>query len=410
MRKLFAALVGLILWPAAAAAAPSVGLYYYPWYGTFGGGHSFDDTLRDHLVPEQSPALRHYSSRDAAVIASHIDQSHRANVDFWALSWWGPTSAEDTTIRNSILANPRAGELQYAIHYESAGRFGSMDNPNFDKMLPDFRHLAQNYFGNPNYLRIDGKPVVFLYVTRAYFNTQASRDAVANVRQAIHNEFGYDMYLVGDDFFTTDVVEQRAKLWDAITNFDAYGSVLASGGSTQAALNTLTSYYNNARTKAHTWGVDFIPTASPGFNDRGVREGHTAAPRYMEDAPTVVEGSLFRKMLTDVVVPRTDAATGDILMINSFNEWHEDTQIEPTNVAAADRRGRLGHAALHRGPPLPGLRQPVSRHSLPDDGDARRRESRRPGGRRGRFDRRGSLAAARRGDLGQTAISTATTK
>ena len=109
--------------------------------------------------------------------------------------------------------------------------------------------------------------------------------------------------------------------------------MLASGGSTQAALNTLTSYYNNARTKAHAWGVDFIPTASPGFNDRGVRTGHGAAPRYMEDAAEVVEGSLFRKMLADVVVPRTDAATGDILMINSFNEWHEDTQIEPTNVA-----------------------------------------------------------------------------
>ena len=168
-----------------AAGEPLVGAYYYPWYGSFSGGHSVNQSLRGHLVPPQPPALGAYSSRNSDTIASHIDQSHRGNIDFWALSWWGPQSAENTTIRTSILNHPRSAELRYAIHYESTGRLGTFENPNFSNLIPDFRYLANNYFQDPNYLKIDGRPVVFMYVTRAYFNSQASRDAVANLRAAI---------------------------------------------------------------------------------------------------------------------------------------------------------------------------------------------------------------------------------
>jgi hypothetical protein len=317
----------------AACGEPTVGVYYYPWYGSFSGGHSVNQSLRGHLTPPQSPALGNYDNRNSATIASHIDQSHQGNVDFWAVSWWGPSSAENTTFRNSILAHPRAAELKYAVHYESTGRLGDFASPNFSNLIPDFRYLATNYFPNPNYLRIDGRPVVFIYVTRAYFNSQASRDAVANLRTAMQSEFGVNPYIVGDDIFGGGIDLQRAQLWDAITDFDVYGTVLQGSGSTSAALSSLAGVYDNARDAIANLDVDFIPTATPGFNDTGVRSGHPPAPRYMLDDATSAEGLLFRRMLNEVVVPRIDPEADNILMINSFNEWHEDTQIEPTVVA-----------------------------------------------------------------------------
>jgi glycoprotein endo-alpha-1,2-mannosidase len=327
--------VALVAISAARSAAgdPLVGAYYYPWYGSFSGGHSVNQSLRGHLVPPQPPVLGAYSNRNSETISAHIDQSHRGNIDFWALSWWGPQSTENTTIRTSILNHPRRAELRYAIHYESTGRLGTFDNPNFSNLVPDFRYLAANYFQDPNYLRIDDRPVVFMYVTRAYFNTQASRDAVANLRAAIQAEFHVNPFIVGDDLFGGGVNLQRAMLWDAITDFDVYGTSMQSRGSTSAALSHLTSVYNGALQSLAPTNVAFIPTASPGFNDSGVRSGHPAAPRYLTDDPNSKEGDLFARMLNEVVVPRTDPKADDILMINSFNEWHEDTQIEPTIVA-----------------------------------------------------------------------------
>jgi glycoprotein endo-alpha-1,2-mannosidase len=313
-------------------AQPVVGAYYYPWYGSFSGGHSVNQSLRGHLSPKQPPALGQYSSRNSATIASHIDQSHQGNIDFWAVSWWGPQSAEDTTFRTSILAHPRSAELQYAVHYESTGRLGAFENPNFSNLIPDFRYLATNYFQNPSYLKIDDRPVVFMYVTRAYFNTQTARDAVAALREAMNAEFGLDPYIVGDDVFGS-VDLQRALLWDAITDFDVYGTALQARGSTAAGLSRLATVYDNARAAIAGHGIDFIPTASPGFNDKGVRPGHPAAPRYMVDDPNSKDGDLFARMLSEVVVPRVDPNANNILMINSFNEWHEDTQIEPSVIA-----------------------------------------------------------------------------
>ena len=330
--------------PAAGRAA-DVGVYYYPWYSS----SSWGDTLRHHLVPQQAPQLGYYDSRARSTIEAQIDQSHLGNIDFWATSWWGPGSSEDQTIRNDILADPWAKELKYAVHYESTGRLGTFANPSYANLVPDFTYLAQNYFNNPYYFKIDGRPVVFIYLTRAYFNSAASRAAVATLRQTMQSQFHIDPYLVGDDVFAGDINSQRMKLWDAVTDFDVYGTALQANGSTTNGISALGSVYRQARATAHSAGVSFIPTASPGFDDRAVRSGHVAAPRYLTNVAGSGEGSLFSRMLSQVVVPDSDAATNNLMMVNSFNEWYEDTAIEASNIAPATTVDDSGTKAYTQG-------------------------------------------------------------
>jgi hypothetical protein len=299
-----------------------VGAYYYPWYGPT--AHPTSESLRRYLVPRQHPALGNYDSASPSVITSHINQSHRGNIRFWVVSWWGPGTYEDQVFKNRILTHERAGELKYAIFYESTGRLGSSGNPDYSNLVPDFRYIAANYFDNPNYLRIDGRPVVFIYVTRAYFRGQGD-SALAALRQAFP-----ELYIVGDDVFGGSYSANDARKWDAVTAYDVYGQSLGIYGSTQSALDRLKDIYDHSKTVANGVGVGFIPAATPGFNDKAVRPGHDAAPRYFEDDLESVEGDLFREMLRDVVVPRVDSSSANMLMITSFNEWHEDTQIEPT--------------------------------------------------------------------------------
>ena len=89
------------------SASPTVGVYYYPWWGAGAGGHTFNQTLRAHTTPaQQLPAAGVHNSRDSNVIAAHIDQSHVGNISMWSLSWWGPGKFEDVTIRQHILPHP----------------------------------------------------------------------------------------------------------------------------------------------------------------------------------------------------------------------------------------------------------------------------------------------------------------
>jgi hypothetical protein len=92
-----------------------------------------------------------------------------------------------------------------------------------------------------------------------------------------------------------------------------------------AGVQRVDEYYSeqaNWRTVAHGSGTRYIPSVSPGYNDRGVRleSDHPALSRRIaQDAP---EGSLFAYQIA-LARELVDLSMGNLLMVNSFNEWHE---------------------------------------------------------------------------------------
>ncbi len=315
-----------------AVANPTVGAYYYPWWGTNQGGHTFDETVRAHTTPNtQLPVVgSEYNSRNASVISGHIDQSHVGNISMWSMSWWGPNSFEDQTIRNHILPHSRASELSYTVHYESTGRLGDFSTPDYSNLLPDFQYLANNVFNDPNYMRIDNRPVIVMYLSRVYFDDAAGTAALTNLRSTMQSQYGYDPYIIGDHLFGS--VANSPENMDAITDFDVYGQVFGDGVVNQAKIDQLAQIYSNAQTVADNAGVEFVPGLAPGYNDTAVRAGNLPAARYL---PGEEFGSVMQAMLDDAVLPNTDADINDLILVNSFNEWHEDTQIEASIIGPA---------------------------------------------------------------------------
>lgn len=174
-------------------------------------------------------------------------------------------------------------------------------------------------------MRIDGKPVVYIYLTRAYFRGRGHEE-LRRLREALP-----ELYLVGDDVFgNVQYRPEYARLWDAVTAYDVYGQSSKDLGGTRAALDKLNATYVSARKIANGVGTGFIPAVSPGYNDKAVREGHPGRARYFKDVPGSREGDIFRAMIREVGLPNLDPRTGNIMMVNSFNEWYEDTQIEAT--------------------------------------------------------------------------------
>jgi hypothetical protein len=320
-------LFACVLAPQVEASECTIGVFYYPWYkNDFHGRHY----LREHLVPRQWPVLGEYDDRVPEVIKQHGDWSRYAGIRIWAASWWGPGSREDTTLLNHILPDPGLGDIKVAILYETTGRTSNFTD--YARIAGDFDYLARHYFHHENYLKIDGRPVVVVYLTRVLSSLGSLAESVGHMRSGASSQ-GFDAFIIGDHVFGSPPENVGDMgLLDAITEYDVYGSIGASGYAGEAGVSAYAARQNSWKALATGAGVGYVPSITPGFNDKGVREGHAPVSRRL--SPDMAPGSLFRTLL-ESALGRTDPSLGHLLFVTSWNEWHEDTQIEPVQSAPA---------------------------------------------------------------------------
>jgi len=305
---------------AAADKDYFVGAYYYPWYGdnNFHGPYpTGSTTLVYHLNPQMTPQLGWYNQTHSDVISQHYKWARYAGINFFVNSYWGRNSTEDSIIKNYMFNNPDRGDIKLAVFLEPSITISNITTETY--------YLCDNYFYRPGYYRIDDKPVVFIYVTRAMSDANLTT-YITDLRTAATSK-GYTVYIVGDEVFggSGAFKSSRVSLMDAITNYDVYGNLGAGHFATDSTLNAWQSDCNSWRTKAHSISREFIPAVSPGFNDRGVRSGHTPTSRKLYN-----ETYAFGTLLSGMLDRAKSLADRDMIMVTSWNEWHEDTQIEPT--------------------------------------------------------------------------------
>ena len=203
------------IWPEGNL---TVGAYYYPWHSNdFHRGAGY---LREQLSTKQQPTLGEYDDTDPNVIYQHLKWSAQANVRLWVTSWWGAGSREDNTTKNVILPHQALGDHKIALFYETTGRIREEDGNSTHNVIPDITYICQTYFDHPNYFRIDGRPVLFVYLTRKLEAIGLLDDVVLEMRQSARDE-GYDIYIVGDHVFQAapenELVLPPFALLDAVT-------------------------------------------------------------------------------------------------------------------------------------------------------------------------------------------------
>jgi glycoprotein endo-alpha-1,2-mannosidase len=319
---------------AAPESPLTIAAYYYAWYGA-GGRHWDDGYLRERLATAQEPELGEYDSFSEETVAAHFRWAQRYGVDVFICSWSAPGSYEDIVLRDRLLSSPARGDTRMAILYESKLRLGStngrivFDKEKQERLLSDFDYLAERYFSDPAYFRLGGRPVVVLYVSRIFSGRYGA--AIRALRAYVRERHGIDLYLVGDEVDPDDPPERsRIRLFDAITSYTMYSRHQPAGWpATTRFLQKVDRRYGQFSRVAASEGVSFIPGALPGFNDRGIRpdERHYVLPhevsgRHRDDYTLF---SRFLEVAGENVDPRLN-----LLTVTSWNEWHEDTQIEPT--------------------------------------------------------------------------------
>lgn len=307
---------------SAGAEQKLVLAFYYPWYRTIEdsgyctwnfGGLQYED--RDKRCAENKntprlPAGGLYDSLNPEVVRRHLDESRRAGIDGWVVSWWGRGDQTDAAL---ALVLDEAGEhapgFKIAVYYEMIpGCRGwtcdEMKGPEKVKAaLDDFRWLHSRYFSHPSYLRADGRPVVFVYIRAMLHGMGEWPQIIAQLRPEM------ELFLSADAA-TTFLDPLVPKVFDQV---HFYNQVYE--------LKILAPWlvdYRGFVQRARCSGRSAAVTVIPGYDERLV-PGRPGVRLERKDGKTYEQ--IWEKAL---------AAEPDWVLITSFNEWYEGSEIEPS--------------------------------------------------------------------------------
>jgi hypothetical protein len=299
-----------------------VGVYYYLWYGS--NGVHWNEGYKG------KPLLGEYDSGDEIVISKHIDWMTGYGIDFILPSWWGPEyegykGEPDKNFKN-FLHNPLIKDIKFGVNYESLGRLKyairdrdiviDMSDPqNIQQIIKDFDYLSITYFSSQSVLKVNGKIFSFFYLSRCY--TGDVNGAFQQLQNFLKKR-GYELYIVGDEVYWQDPSispwKERIRLYDGVTPYN----MLEAPEKVMNFEKLVDKKYGEWYHVCKSIGVQFIPDALPGYDDRVARP-HAQNP-VLPKTP-----ERFREQL-EIALKYSQK----IILITSFNEWHEYTAIEPS--------------------------------------------------------------------------------
>jgi len=271
--------------PAGALGERLVLAFYYAWFGM----DTWDLPLSDYpLYP--------YTSTHPAAIERHVREAQQAGIDAFVQSWYGPEVENNQTETNfvQLLEIATRHRFRVAIDVE-------VTSPFFHSaagVVNALKYLLAVHAPHPAYLRVNGQPVIFFwrqgqYPVETWYNI---RDQVDPNRTSIWIMEGTDLAYLGPF--------DGNHLYSVAWSDDPAGTLVRWSAQVRD--------WSAAQTVSRTW----VATVMPGYDDLNTgRAGVFVRPR--------AGGQYYRQCWDGAI--RSNA---DWVVITSFNEWREGTQIE----------------------------------------------------------------------------------
>jgi hypothetical protein len=315
----------------------------YPLLGPYDSRGAVTDSPATPL--DVSPTDPHLT------LDQHLAWAAESGIDVLVSSWWGPGTYEDESLR-ILLSRIDAGQSPvrasayletWALFYGGQLQPSFFEDPrNFD---PDSRaairnnaigwisYLLETYGGDPGFMKIEKNgaqvPIVFVY-TAALFTAAEWQEIFAGVLAETGIEAFYQGDVEGADFQALGSVFDGLHLYTPIhLTAEGDASFAARVLNGQSAVDnpaapltdpiTVGGDYAAWASEARALGRQWAATVIPGFDDRKIRNPSFVVSRDHADGPTY--DYFWRQAL---------ATMPDWILITSFNEWHEGSEIEPS--------------------------------------------------------------------------------
>ena len=132
----------------ASLSFPIQAAFYYPWFAEAWNQQGYNP------FSWFTPTLGYYGT--SAVAAQHVTSMQGAGIQAGIASWWGQGSATDGRIPTLLSV---AGSFRWTLYYEQEGS----SDPSIAQINSDLTYIGAHYASNTSYLRVAGKPVIFVY-------------------------------------------------------------------------------------------------------------------------------------------------------------------------------------------------------------------------------------------------------
>ncbi len=315
--------------------------FYYGWYGTPEGSgewrHWRGVDMDAHSIASSThwPRRGPYDSHDPAVLDEHCRLAAEAGLDGFIVSWWHPDDFHDRGIPPLLEAVARHG-LAVTAYLETvpSGTPG--------EAVERMAWILEHHAGHPAWLRVDGRPVLFVY-GRAVQELGAGGWALA--LELLAERVPGGAVVIGDG-----LDPGTARVFDGVHTYNVTGT---SAGAAPAEIG--------ARARGLWRALERVPpgrircaTVIPGYDDTKLGRPGLRPTTARHDGATL-------RVLWEAAL----ASPADWILVTSFNEWHEGSEVEPS-LEHGDRELRtLAEltAAFHAPPRpvavLPGAASPA---------------------------------------------------
>lgn len=285
---------------------------YYPWYQTLQYSHKWahqdgvemaNKRMVSHThFPSQGP----YDSQDPALIDRHISQAEEAGIDTLVCSWWGPRDPTDHALR-LLLMRAAKTKIKICVLWE---RLSAQSMPQTPET--DLTYLVDTFGKQPAYLKVEGKAVIFALepVCRSL-----RPEAWAELLNRFNKRSGQGVALMGSGREASDLL-----VWDGLYTLGlvaTLGGRLAEQAAAEQGQESAARILLGRRLNRIT-----VVGLSPGYDDRKPNATQGIAGRTLVERQ---EGRLYSALWRQAM-----ADNPDWILINSFNQWHAGSEIEPS--------------------------------------------------------------------------------
>ncbi len=294
--------------------------HHWEWNGE-GTRHSpvnFTAPGRRDIATVQYPLLGPYDSSSDDIIRSHVRQAGGALIDAFCVDWYGPASQMsherdkiiDMNFRK-ILKVSRTESFSACICYEEKilthAKLPDNTAACIDTGRRHFKYIADNYFPDPAYWRINGRPVIVIWG-----NHSLSADAWRAILEPV-KPFR-PMVLYSYHFPLQNSLLESSGLIDGFYPWMEIKDV-------EGQRSDLEKYYSIAQDSVKAGRSKHLCAGVwPGFNDSGV-SGWGRGARIIHDPHDKVYDLTWELALRH---------NPEIVSIATWNDWNEGSVIEPS--------------------------------------------------------------------------------